>query len=166
MASGVLPLVLAAGTRQWPERLGHRAAASRHWGGASAPPQLQHPGCRRSPISAAAEGPGGDSRDPIERAVGYLFGEKALEDKTPMGLKRMNMADYPDQQLAVTDKFAAPVRIHLLYYFFLLAVMLALLRYCAYHSLARCLYRRVISFVHRLYMPCRVDIYTPTRITI
>ena len=58
--------------------------------------------------AAAAPGPG--DRDPIVRAVVSIFGEKVLQDKEPMGLKRLDFEQLPDQQPAVIDKFAAPVR--------------------------------------------------------
>jgi hypothetical protein len=47
--------------------------------------------------------------DPIERAVAFLFGKKALEDEQPMGLKRLDFEKMPDQKVVV-DRLAAPLK--------------------------------------------------------
>ena len=49
-----------------------------------------------------------DGLDPIERAVAFFFGKKALEDENPMGLKRLNFDKMPDQKVVV-DRLAAPL---------------------------------------------------------
>jgi len=50
----------------------------------------------------------GDGLDPIERAVAFLFGKKALEDENPMGLKRLNFDTLPDQRVE-TQRQALPL---------------------------------------------------------
>lgn len=41
--------------------------------------------------------------DLIERLVGALFGKSALQDPEPMGLKRLNFEDLPDQFVTMTE---------------------------------------------------------------
>ena len=55
---------------------------------------------------AAAQQQDGAQPDFIERLVGGLFGKAALEDRTPMGLKRL---DNPEMYPATTTEFAAAV---------------------------------------------------------
>lgn len=43
------------------------------------------------------------------RIAKFVFGDKALEDMEPAGLKRMTVEDWPDQWPPVKDEFAAPV---------------------------------------------------------
>lgn len=69
-------------------------------------------GRRRLPftslVAAAATKKQDDGLDPIEKAVAFLFGKKALEDENPMGLKRLNFDKMPDQKVVV-DRLAAPL---------------------------------------------------------
>jgi hypothetical protein len=63
---------------------------------------------RRATTTALAAKKTDDGLDPIERAVAFLFGKKALEDEQPMGLKRLNFDKMPDQKVE-TERLAAPL---------------------------------------------------------
>ena len=47
-----------------------------------------------------------EERDFVTNMVAKIFGEDALKDPEPMGLKRMTKEDWPDQWPAVTDEWA------------------------------------------------------------
>jgi len=47
--------------------------------------------------------------DPIERFVASLFGQKALEDQAPAGMKRLSEQDSKELYPATTDSFADPL---------------------------------------------------------
>ena len=64
----------------------------------------QVPKPRAPPLNAQE-----DQRDPIEKMVGWLFGEKVLADEEPAGLKRMTVDEWPDQWPPVLTEFADPV---------------------------------------------------------
>lgn len=64
---------------------------------------------RRPRVVAAKKATTDDGLDPIERAVAFLFGKKALEDEQPMGLKRLNLSTMPDQKVE-TERLAAPLK--------------------------------------------------------
>ena len=58
----------------------------------------------------AEQGPGEQQQpDLIERAIGALFGRKALEAAEPFGMKRMSDEAYAEQSLATLTELAAPV---------------------------------------------------------
>ena len=63
---------------------------------------------RRRPIVVAAKS-GNDQPDMIERMFGKLFGQGALEDSTPFGMKRLTAEDQPEMYPAVTDEWAGPM---------------------------------------------------------
>lgn len=75
--------------------------------------RLQDP--RQSPVPRsrstcrAEEQPGAEQPDFIERAVGALFGRKALQAAEPFGMKRMSDEAYAEQSVATLTELAAPV---------------------------------------------------------
>lgn len=62
----------------------------------------------RAPLAARSQ-QDGQEPDLVERLVGRLFGQKALADEQPFGLKRMSAEDFPEIYPATTTEFAAPV---------------------------------------------------------
>ncbi|KAG5177031.1 hypothetical protein JKP88DRAFT_88709 [Tribonema minus] len=48
-------------------------------------------------------------QDIVERFFGFVFGQKALDDEAPMGMKRMTIENFPDQYPATKDRWADPV---------------------------------------------------------
>lgn len=51
-----------------------------------------------------------DDLDPIERAVGWLFGKQAVHDRKPFGLSRLEGTALEQQYEADTTDRAAPLR--------------------------------------------------------
>jgi hypothetical protein len=72
------------------------------------PPPPRAPRRAAAPKRASATKKADDGLDPVERAVAFLFGKKALEDEAPMGLKRLNFETMPDQKVE-TERLAAPL---------------------------------------------------------
>uniref|UniRef100_A0A061R4X3 TLDc domain-containing protein n=1 Tax=Tetraselmis sp. GSL018 TaxID=582737 RepID=A0A061R4X3_9CHLO len=60
--------------------------------------------CRSGEFDAEEQKP-----DFIERMVSGIFGKKALENREPMGMKRMSYEDFPEMYPATTTEFAGPV---------------------------------------------------------
>ena len=52
---------------------------------------------------------GAGKPDLIERAVGALFGRKALQAAEPFGMKRMSDEAYAEQSIATLTELAAPL---------------------------------------------------------
>src|SRR5579875_3883787 len=69
----------------------------------------QSPAPRSRCTCRAEEQPGVEKPDFIERAVGALFGRKALQAAEPFGMKRMSDEAYAEQSVATLTELAAPV---------------------------------------------------------
>ena len=65
--------------------------------------------CRQPRLVLRAKSEDKQDLDLIERLFGRLFGKRALEAESPLGMKRMTPETFPEQYPATTTEFAAPV---------------------------------------------------------
>lgn len=82
----------------WPKCFHHRLQEHR-----------QGSGTRSRGACRAEQEPGAEQPDLIERAVGALFGRRALQAAEPFGMKRMSDEAYAEQSVATLTELAAPV---------------------------------------------------------
>lgn len=91
----------ASQSGRWP----HRGHLSQLDGQTRAPPSVRE-GHRTSLLPCRSQ-PSNDSPDMIESLVGMIFGKNALEDRSPLGMKRIST---PEMYPATTDEFALPLQ--------------------------------------------------------